>query len=59
MGIGEWLIFVVMMTLIFIAAGSTEPTKKRKDNTKADDDLGRLRQIQEWDRISHGEDKNR
>lgn len=59
MGIGEWLIFVVLVTLIFIAAGKTEPGKKSRPTTQADDDVARLRQMQEWDRVSHGEDKNR
>lgn len=55
MGIGEFLIFILMVFFIFVAAAKT-PASKRRRTKHEDEDIARLRQMQEWDRISHGED---
>lgn len=58
MGIGEWIFFTFLVTLIFLAAGKGSATPINK-GTKKDKDLERIREMQEWDRISHGEHANR
>lgn len=56
MGLGEIVIFIVVVGLFVYSSKRT--SSRRRDKGMSSDDIARLREMQEWDRISYGEDKN-